>query len=80
MGYELPVQRDDIIELSGKTDFGKLFIKENGNKFEVVKIQTWGEHQLLLRILKKENEIGLIWINLLPTSRNFKIYKDDILI
>jgi len=67
--------KDDIIKLSGKTEFGELFIKENGSKFEVVKVMTWGEHQLLIRCLKEGCEIGLIWINLLPESRNFKIEK-----
>tara|TARA_Y100000593_G_C4305618_1_gene335581 strand:- start:1666 stop:1902 length:237 start_codon:yes stop_codon:yes gene_type:complete len=74
----LPVKRDDKITLDGKTDFGKSFVKENGDEFEVVKIQTWGEHQLLLRALKEDCEIGLIWINLFPTSTNFQIYKDGI--
>ena len=67
------IKKDDKITLSGKTDFGKSFIKENGSEFEVVKVQTWGEHQLLLRTVKENCEIGLIWINLLPESRNFKI-------
>ena len=67
------IKINDKIHLSGKTDFGKSFVNENGNEFEVVKVQTWGEHQLLLRTVKKNCEIGLIWINLLPESRNFKI-------
>jgi hypothetical protein len=67
------IKINDKISLSGKTDFGKSFIKENGSEFEVVKVQTWGEHQLLLRTVKADCEIGLIWINLLPESRNFKI-------
>ena len=67
------IKKDDKITLSGKTDFGKSFIKENGSEFQVVKVQTWGEHQLLLRTVKENCEIGLIWINLLPESRNFKI-------
>tara|TARA_Y100000593_G_C4296810_1_gene331103 strand:- start:1391 stop:1627 length:237 start_codon:yes stop_codon:yes gene_type:complete len=70
------LERGDRITLSGKTDFGKSFVKENGSEFEVVKVQTWGEHQLLLRALKEDCEIGLIWINLFPTSRNFQISKD----
>ena len=78
MEYDLPIQRNDIIELSGKTKFGESFIEENGTKFQVVKIQTWGEHQLLLKALKRNCEIGLIWINLLPKSTNFEIYKNDI--
>ena len=71
------MKRDDKIILSGKTDFGKSFVEENGIEFQVVKVQTWGEHQLLIRALKQNVEIGLIWINLFPTSRNFEIYKDD---
>ena len=30
---KLPLGIDDEIVLSGKTDFGKSFIKENGDKF-----------------------------------------------
>ena len=67
------MKKDDKITLSGKTKFGKSFINENGTEFQVVKVQTWGEHQLLLRTLKEDCEIGLIWINLLPESTNFKI-------
>ena len=67
------IKKDDKITLSGKTDFGKSFIKENGSEFEVVKVQTWGEHQLLLRTVKENCEIGLIWIKLLPESINYKI-------
>ena len=63
--------------LKGKTDFGKSFVKENGSKFEVVKFQTWGEHQILIRAIKENCEIGLIWINFFPTSKNFEIYKDE---
>ena len=69
----MKVKQNDKIMLSGKTEFGKSFIKENGNEFKVVKVQTWGEHQLLLKAIKEKCEIGLIWINLLPESRNFKI-------
>tara|TARA_Y100001963_G_scaffold136798_1_gene199808 strand:- start:264 stop:497 length:234 start_codon:yes stop_codon:yes gene_type:complete len=67
------LKRNDIITLSGKTDFGKKFVKENGSEFEVVKFQTWGEHQILLRTVKENCEIGLIWINFLPESRNFNV-------
>ena len=67
------LQTGDIIYLSGKTDFGKSFVKENGDKFEVVKFQTWAEHQILIRATKKDCEIGLIWINFLPESKNFNI-------
>ena len=45
----MKLQTGDIIYLSGKTDFGKSFVKENGDKFEVVKFQTWSEHQILIR-------------------------------
>tara|TARA_Y100000593_G_C4192086_1_gene277425 strand:+ start:390 stop:704 length:315 start_codon:yes stop_codon:yes gene_type:complete len=63
----------NTIYLSGKTHFGKQFVNENGNKFKVVKVQTWGEEQLLLRNLTKGSEVELIWINLYPTSKNFSI-------
>ena len=69
----MKLQTGDIIYLSGKTDFGKSFVKENGDKFEVVKFQTWAEHQILIRALKEDCEIGLIWINFLPESKNFNI-------
>jgi hypothetical protein len=72
------LNRNDIIILSGKTDFGKKFVEENGSEYEVVKFQTWGEHQILIRAIKENCEIGLIWINFLPTSKNFEIYKSDI--
>ena len=74
---KLPINREDKITLKGKTEFGESFTEENGSEFQVVKVQTWGEHQLLIRALKENVEIGLIWINLFPTSRNFEIYKDD---
>ena len=69
------IKKDDIIILSGKTKFGRTFIEENGSEFEVAKVQTWGEHQLLLKTIKEKCEIGLIWINLMPESTNFKIKK-----
>ena len=69
----MELKREDVIILSGKTDFGKSFVKENGSNFEIVKVMTWGEHQLLIRALKENCEIGLIWINLLPESKNFNI-------
>ena len=69
------IKEKDIITLSGKTDFGKSFVKENGSEYEIVKVQTWGEHQLLLRTVKQDCDIGLIWINLLPESKNFNIEK-----
>ena len=72
------LNREDKIVLSGKTNFGKSFVEENGSEFEVVKFQTWGEHQILIRALKENCEIGLIWINFLPTSKNFNIFKDEI--
>ena len=80
MKYKIPLKRNDRITLKGKTDFGKSFIKENGTKFQVVKIQTWDQHQLLLRTLKENCEIGLIWINIFPESRNFQIYKNAVMI
>ena len=69
----MDIKKDDVIILSGKTDFGKSFVEENGSNFEIVKVMTWGEHQLLIRALKENCEIGLIWINLLPESKNFNI-------
>tara|TARA_B100000073_G_C23283572_1_gene391585 strand:- start:287 stop:508 length:222 start_codon:yes stop_codon:yes gene_type:complete len=69
----MDIKKDDIIQLSGKTEFGKSFVKENGDKFQIVKVQTWSEHQLLLKPLKENVEVGLIWINLIPESRNFNI-------
>jgi len=72
----MELQPKDIIYLSGKTEFGKSFVKENGTKFEVVKFQTWGEHQILIRALKEDCEIGLLWINFLPKSKNFNIKID----
>ena len=69
----MKLKKDDVIILSGKTDFGKSFVEENGSNFEIVKVMTWGEHQLLIRALKENCEIGLIWINLLPESKNFNI-------
>ena len=45
----MKLKKDDVIILSGKTEFGKSFIKENGTKFEVVKFQRWHEHQLLIK-------------------------------
>ena len=71
------LKKDDIIFLSGKTEFGKSFIEENGNEFQILKIQTWGEYQLLLRTQKENAEISMIWINLLPESKNFNIKKGD---
>ena len=61
------------IVLSGKITFGKSFIKENGNEFEVIKVNTWNEHQLLIKPIKENCEIGFIWINLIPKSTNFNI-------
>ena len=63
----------DIVTLSGKSDFGKSFLKENGTEYEIVTTEKWGEYRLLLRALKKDCETGLVWIGLLPESRNFKI-------
>lgn len=73
----LPISREDKITLKGKTEFGESFVSENGSEFIVVKVQTWGEHQLLIKALKENVEIGLIWINLFPISKNFEIYKDN---
>ena len=63
----------DTIVLSGRTEFGKSFIEENGNRYKVIKLQTWDEHQLLIAPLKENTEIQTIWINLLPKSTNFSI-------
>ena len=69
----MDIKINDVIVLSGKTEFGKSFVKENGTEFKVVKFQRWHEHQLLIKSLKEDCEIGLIWINLLPESTNFNI-------
>jgi hypothetical protein len=69
----MDIKKDDVIILSGKTEFGKSFVKENGTEFEVVKFQKWHEHQLLIKPIKENCEISLIWINLLPESTNFNI-------
>ena len=47
------IKEGDIVILSGKTEFGKSFVKENGTKFEVVKVQRWHEHQLLIKPIKE---------------------------
>ena len=65
----------DLVTLSGKSDFGKSFVNENGFDYEIVKTEKWGEYRLLLRSLKKDCETGLVWIGLLPESRNLKIEK-----
>ena len=68
----MKIKRGYKILLSGKTEFGKAFVKENGTEFEVVKVMTWAEHHLLLKAIKKNCEIGLIWINFgLTESTNF---------
>tara|TARA_Y100001963_G_C6757852_1_gene437881 strand:- start:292 stop:522 length:231 start_codon:yes stop_codon:yes gene_type:complete len=69
----MKINAEDIVTLSGRTDFGKSFIEENGSDFKVIKLQTWAEHQLLLTPMDGDSEIKYIWINLLPKSRNFKI-------
>ena len=48
----MKIKTGDIIILSGKTEFGKSFVKENGTEFEVIKFQTWHEHQLLIKPIK----------------------------
>tara|TARA_R110002072_G_scaffold267264_1_gene426283 strand:- start:2 stop:241 length:240 start_codon:yes stop_codon:yes gene_type:complete len=70
----MKIKTGDIIILSGKTEFGKSFVKENGTEFEVIKFQTWHEHQLLIKPIKENREIGLMWINVLPESTNFNVY------
>ena len=65
----------DLVTLSGKSDFGKSFIKENGSKYEIVKTEKWGEYRMLLRTVKEDCETGLVWIGLMPESRNLKIEK-----
>ena len=67
--------RDDIVTLSGISDFGKSFIKENGTEYQIVTTEQWGEYRLLLRTMKKNCETGLVWIGLVPKSRNLKIEK-----
>ena len=42
----MKISAKDIVTLSGRTDFGKSFIKENGSDFKVIKLQTWAEPQL----------------------------------
>ena len=69
------LKNNDIITISGKTDFGKSFVKENGPDFKIIKVETWGEYQLLISPINKKSEIRSIWINLLPESKNFKIDK-----
>ena len=68
------IKEGDIVILSGKTEFGKSFVKENGTEFEIIKVQRWDEHQLLIKPIKENCEIGLIWINVLPKSTNFNVY------
>ena len=65
----------DKVTLSGISDFGKLFIKENGTEYEIVTTERWGEYRLLLRTKKENCETGLVWIGLKPASRNFEIKK-----
>ena len=71
----------DFVTLSGKSDFGKSFIKENGIEYQIVTTEQWGEYRLLLKAVKKDCETGLVWIGLIPESRNLKIEnvrsKDD---
>ena len=65
----------DLVTLSGKSDFGKSFIKENGIEYEIVTTEQWGEYRMLLRAVKEDCETGLVWIGLIPESRNLKIEK-----
>ena len=69
------LKNNDIITISGRTDFGKSFIKENGSDFKIIKVMTWDEYQLLIQPINENSEIRSIWINLLPKSKNFKIDK-----
>jgi len=71
----MKLKAGNTIYLSGKTDFGRQFVKENGSRFRVVKVQTWAEDQLLLKNRTRGCEVELIWINLFPTSKNFTIDK-----
>tara|TARA_Y100001937_G_scaffold42057_1_gene59628 strand:- start:508 stop:771 length:264 start_codon:yes stop_codon:yes gene_type:complete len=65
----------NLVTLSGKSEFGKTFIEQNGTEYEIVKTEKWGEYRLLLKSLKENCETGLVWIGLLPESRNLKIEK-----
>ena len=46
------IKEGDIVILSGKTEFGNSFVKENGTEFEIIKFQRWHEHQLLIKPIK----------------------------
>ena len=72
-GKELVI--GDLVTLSGKSDFGKSFIKENGSEYEIVTTEQWGEYRMLLRTVKEDCETGLVWIGLIPESTNLKIEK-----
>jgi len=65
----------DLVTLSGKSDFGKSFVEENGSEYEIVTTEQWGEYRMLLRTVKEDCETGLVWIGLIPESRNLKIEK-----
>tara|TARA_Y100000741_G_scaffold302332_1_gene243984 strand:- start:454 stop:702 length:249 start_codon:yes stop_codon:yes gene_type:complete len=65
----------DLVTLSGKSDFGKSFVEENGSEYEIVTTEKWGEYRMLLRAVKEDCETGLVWIGLMPESRNLKIEK-----
>ena len=70
-GFEL--RKDKKVVLEAKSDFGKSFLEENGTEYIVVTTERWGDYRLLLKSLKKDAETGLVWIGVLPESRNFKI-------
>ena len=70
------LKNNDVIILEGKTEFGTNFVKKNGSKFEIIKVMKWSQHQLLIKpLLSKTNENVILWVNLLPKSKNFLIKK-----
>ena len=62
-----------VVEMQGKTEFGKSFVESNGHEYKVVKIVHWGEEQLVLENQSMEAEVKLIMVNWLPESKNFRI-------
>ena len=70
------VKTGDILTLSGISDIGNKWIKDNGVEYEVVKFETWDKNRALLRSLKEDCKKKLIWIGMYPhSSRNLKIEK-----
>jgi hypothetical protein len=63
----------DKVTLTSKSDFGKSFLNENGIEYEIVTTEQWGEFRLLLKSEKEECETGLVWMGLVPESRNLEI-------